>query len=488
MVTSPSSLPSPQLSAGLSYADAHAGTNVLREVDTLSQAPDRVRARVELAIPDLLRAGAFVLPLVVVTALHDAFDLPKLLYMLAISLALVGALALIGALALLTRTPGGFKLGGLPLATKALVVYVALVAVATIHSPDQFRSIVGHEAQFQGLLATVAYAIAYLAAGRSLGDVRRLRDIMAVAVAAAFIVGLYAILQLAGYDPIWRTLFNGLVFSTLGNHTALAANLVLALPLALALTGVGDRSRRIAAAIAVTVIGLALGLAFSRGGYIAAGASLVVLAALLVRRWTYPRRRFALVAAGTLVVVAITVVAIQAALLIGRTPARVGGNVEDPEVSVGIHLDLWAVGARMVVDNPVLGIGPEMYPIIFPAYRDRVLPPDQAAILAPHTAESPHDVPLAIAVGAGLPAVVAYLVVVVGAFRAGMRRLASTSATGRILIAGALAAVAGHFVTDLFMTADIAASWLFWLLLGALTAAQPANLVSGEVPVPTRPS
>jgi O-antigen ligase len=442
----------------------------------LSQALDRIRTRAERAIPDLLSVGVFVLPLVVITALHDAFVLPKLLVMLAISLALVGALTI------LAVASGGLSLRGLPLGTKALVVYVGLVAVATIRSPDPFRSIVGHEEQFQGLGATVAYAVAYVAAARCLHSLDRLRGVTAVAVTAGFIVGVYALLQLAGYDPLWRTLYKGLVFSTLGNHTALAAYLVLALPLALALIGVGDRPRSIGAAIAAVLIGVGLALAFSRGGYAGAAASLVVLAGLVITRSTFPRRRFVVAAAGSLVVVAILVVAIPAALQVGRAPARAGGAVDNPEESVTAHLDLWAVGVRMAIENPVLGIGPEMYPIVFPTYRDRVLPPEQAAMLAHYTAESPHDVPLAIADGAGLPAALAYVVVVAGAFWAGVRRLPSASATGRILIGGTLAAVAGHFVTDLFMTADIATSWIFWLLLGAVSAAQPADAASDSIP------
>ena len=30
-----------------------------------------------------------------------------------------------------------------------------------------------------------------------------------------------------------------------------------------------------------------------------------------------------------------------------------------------------------------------------------------------------------------------------------------------------LAAVAGHLVTDAFMTADVTGTWLFWVLMGA---------------------
>jgi O-antigen ligase len=447
----------------------------------VSRSLDRLRARVERAIPELLIVGAFVLPLVVVTVLHDAFVLPKLMLMLALSGALLIGLAVVavvpeeampGAAARGGTAPhagGRFAVRRLPLATKALVAYVVLVAIATIHSPDRFQSIVGQEEQFQGLGATVAYAVAYFAAVRCLGDTRRFRDVLVAAVAAGFVVGLYGILQFVGLDPLFKGLFKGLIFSTLGNHTALAAFLVLAFPLALGLTAGGERYRRISAGIAALAIAVSLALAFSRGGYVGAVLSLLVFAALLVKRSTLVRWRVALAGTAGLIIIGAGAIAVTpASQLIGRVIQRAESSVDVSDESIATHLDLWAVGIRMAIDNPILGIGPEMYPIVFPDYRDRILPPDRAAFFAQHTAESPHDVPLAIADGAGLPALAAYMLLLVAAFRSGLRRLKSASGLDRFVIGGVLAAVAGHFATDLFMTADVAASWIFWVLLGTL--------------------
>jgi type IV secretory pathway TrbD component len=45
--------------------------------------------------------------------------------------------------------------------------------------------------------------------------------------------------------------------------------------------------------------------------------------------------------------------------------------------------------------------------------------------------------------------------------RAGMRGRES------VLLAGLIAALLGHAVTDWFMTLDLPGSWLFWALMGA---------------------
>jgi len=53
---------------------------------------------------------------------------------------------------------------------------------------------------------------------------------------------------------------------------------------------------------------------------------------------------------------------------------------------------------------------------------------------------------------------------------AGWRRLRHGSPNERWLLAGLMAALAGHIVTDLFMTAEVTGSWIFWVLLGVLCA------------------
>ena len=157
-----------------------------------------------------------------------------------------------------------------------------------------------------------------------------------------------------------------------------------------------------------------------------------------------------------------------------RVLDRVLQTADLGEGSAASHLDLWAVGLRMAVDYPVLGIGPEIYPRLFSRYRDEVLSPERAAVMARFRPESPHDVPIAIAVGAGLPALVAYLGVVVLAMRSGFRRMRRAPPVEQLLLAALLASAVGHLVTDLFMTAEVTGSWMFWVLLGALSA-QPGG-------------
>lgn len=435
-----------------------------------------VGLRIGSGFAALLAACAFVLPIAFMPVLIDVFALPKTLVMLAISAALfVGLLVLVfrGGVRALTHQSG---------TTEALTLYLALTTAATIHSPDPMRSLVGQQLQYQGLLATFGYALAFLAARQSLTTEARVRRLLVVAISAAVLVALYGLLQQTGNDPIWLVLDKGRIFSTIGQANALGAYLVLALPMALTLAAVTRGRYRALALLGAAVIFAALALTLSRGAYLGATVALLVLAALVVRRSSLTRRRVALAGAALVVAVSVGSAAPPITNSIGRIVDRVGLTADLAEGSAASHLDLWAVGLRIALDHPLLGVGPETYPFLFAQYRDTVLPPARAAVMARFTPESPHDVPLAIADGAGIPALAAYLTLVLGALALAWRRLRQTSRGERLLLGGLVAAVAGHLVTDLFMTADVTGSWIAWVLLGALCATTSTQASMGDHP------
>lgn len=439
---------------------------------------DRSNARVpiERGLAIIVAASTFVLPLVFTVALSDVFALPKTVVMLGLSVVLFAALVP------LALRPDTIALGQLSGVTVTLAVYLVLTAAATLRSPDPLHSLVGEQLQYQGLLTTVGYAVAFLAARRSLGDMQRIRRLVAAVVIAAVLVAGYGFLQQIGRDPIWQVLNKGRIFSTLGQANALAAYLVVVLPLALALTGATSKSSRAISALAAVAIATALALTLSRGGYLGVGTALVVFASCVVRWSSLTRRRVAIGVSLVVGVLGLVVFLPPVTRSVERVVDR-GLLIADlAEGSTASHLDLWAVGARIGLDYPLLGVGPEIYPQLFPRYRDAVLPPARATVMARFRPESPHNVPIAIAVGAGIPALVAYLGIVVRAMLTGWRRLRQASPSERLLIAALLASVSGHLVTDLFMTAEVTGSWIFWVLLGALCA------TAGSAPRPANPA
>ena len=95
--------------------------------------------------------------------------------------------------------------------------------------------------------------------------------------------------------------------------------------------------------------------------------------------------------------------------------------------------------------------------------------------------ESPHNAVLAVASGAGIPAAIAYLSVLVGVISVLWHATRSRrDAAVRLALLAVMAAVLGHVVTDAFMTSEITGSWLFWILVGAGVGIASAVTADGE--------
>ena len=412
-------------------------------------------------------SGVIALPLVFVTA-DESFALPKTAVMLAITGVLVAGLA---AYAARSFRP----LQGRPsLIASAFLALALLTLAATLVSRDPVGSLRGEPHQYQGLGATLSYGVAFTAAWVALRRPEAFRVVIVALVATATVVALYGVLQQLGLDPIWRVLNKGRIFSTLGQANNLAAYLVLCLPFAIVLAWHSNGRGRVLFASAALLITVTIALTLSRSGYLGAIAVVIALSVLLPM-WATARRELFTgrvgAGLGVAAVLAGTAMLVGGSRLIDPIAARVAVIVDASETSAATRVDLWTVAAHMTVEHPMLGIGPEMYPRVFRDYRDRVLTPERAEIMKRFRPESPHNVVLAVASGSGVPAALAYLLVVGLALAAAWQGVKSTTGTQRAILAAVIAACVGHVVTDSFMTAEVAGSWHFWVVLGVAAAA-----------------
>ncbi len=421
----------------------------------------------------MLGLTAALLPLVFVPTLQDAFALPRL-----VALYVLVPVALAGSLVALVLTPSALR-RGLRWPDAAAAAFGALAVGAWALAPSPGHDLQGEPLQYQGLAAVILYLAAYASARFALGDARRVRRLLTLVALAGAASAAYAVVQQLRLDPIWHGLDKGRVFGTLGQANALGAYLVLALPAAAALAATSRGVARSAAVGAGLLIVVALVLSYSRGAYLGAAAEVAVALAALGARHS----RGGAVPVGRVLRRGISAALLGAALLAvallalpvvrdvaTRAVGRALSSADLQEGSIADRLDLWAVGVRISLDHPLLGTGPDSYALEFPAYRESVLPPDRAAFMGRFRPESPHNVYLAIADGLGLPALVAYLAVSAGALLAAWRAAGRADGSVAILAAGIGAAIVGHLATDGFMTAELAGSWLFWVLLGAAVA------------------
>jgi O-antigen ligase len=410
------------------------------------------------ALAGVLLASCVVVPCVFTTRLDAVFVVPKLAVLWG-ALALSFALIAVGVLQS-RRFPRGARVHWVVDAAVETGV-LALNVAAWAFSTDREQSLYGERLQYQGLLTLLLYVSFFYVARLSIADGRRMRLLFcAVAIGATLVSG-YALVQKAGLDPIWEGyLPSGRVFSSIGQPNALAAYLVLAIPVSAALLfGTCANMRRI---VLLAVVAMTAGfvLTRSRGGLLGFLAALTVLAVGWRPLLGVPSRRLryrvtAALVAGTLIV---------------AVSASVGGElprISSDDSSLRFHLDAWRVAAQVAAEHPVLGTGQETFPDIFPRYSHAVLPPERATALDAFRVESPHDVYLTIASGSGIPALIAYAGIIAGFFVAVLRAARKATREIRLTLVAVLAACTGHVVTDAFMTADVPSTWLFWVLMGA---------------------
>ena len=237
--------------------------------------------------------------------------------------------------------------------------------------------------------------------------------------------------------------------STFGNRNPAAEAMAMALPF-----GVGaamrtpDRASRAAMIVSVALELLFLGATRARGAWMGAACGLATLAWL---------SRARISRAGVAAAVAALLAAGVAASVPGRFNARdVGdakryaGVVEVLEEGLDTHstalrtrLGLWGRTVAMVLDHPLLGVGPGNWPVAFPqvaepgAMRDGVL----TATRAPRQA---HDDPLERLAETGVPGLLALALLGASTVTAFRRRLAAgddDSRSGAATAAGSLAAL-----------------------------------------------
>lgn len=404
-----------------------------------------------------LSAAAVVVPSVFWIGIEESFVVPKLVVTAIVALLGVGLLV-----------PGLGALRPRPtFIDGCAVAFGGFVLLSYLSSVDRSQSLWGEQYQRQGVVAAAIYLVFYGLARTAVVDRARLRVFAAGVSFGGVPVALYALGQRAGLDPLWDDIPGGRVFSTIGQTNSLGAYLALVVPVSLGLA-IGGR-RRVVGWSVVVLQAAALVVTESRGGYLAMVVGLAVFAVLVVRsRRASPGRVIAVVA------VAALVLAIGATTTPGlsdsskRAWSRALSADEWTTGSVRNHLDLWRVAEAVIADHPVLGTGPDTFPLVFGDYRDDVLPADSAARLRVYRVESPHNIVLAHAAGSGLPAAGFFLLVLLGPV---VLVAGSPDRRGAAHI-GVFAGVCGGFVASLFITADFATTWLLWTAAGALVGVE----------------
>jgi O-antigen ligase len=293
-----------------------------------------------------------------------------------------------------------------------LAAYGAATLVSSVFSVDQAVSF--RDSKQLLLFAIVPIAYRLLPGKRTLKAV----DVMITAGALSAVYGIvqYGIFD---YDNLGQR-----VQGTLG-HYMTYSGLIMLVGCVAAARVMFRTHDRLWAALIMPAVFVALALTFSRNAWVGACAGISFLLIL---------RDFRLVG----------LLPVAAAIFLAFAPAQIANrlystfNLNDP--TNRDRLAMMHSGFRIIKDDPLTGVGPDMVIQVYPHYRD----PEATKQLNPHL----HNVPLQIAAERGLPALGIWIWFIVVLMRDCYRRFRSSAIPS--MGAAALAAIVAMLAAGMF--------------------------------------
>jgi O-antigen ligase len=293
-----------------------------------------------------------------------------------------------------------------------LLAYAGITVISALLSTDVRASLV----DCKQLVLLLIVPATYRFVSRSRAPMLMTVILTCAAVSAAYGIVQYGILHydFLGHRPQ----------GTLGHYMTYSGLLMLVIAIAIARVLFG-RGERTWAALVIPALTVAVTLTFSRS----ATVGMCVAAALL-----FSLKDFRLLA------IAPIVAAIFFALAPGQITQRFVSmfDTKDPTRRDRVAM-LWE-GERMILANPLTGVGPNMVERRYAEYRG----PDAVNEVNPHL----HNVPIQIAAERGLPALAVWLWFIVTLLRDVWHRF--KDGTDRFLPAAALAATTAMLTAGLF--------------------------------------
>ncbi len=227
------------------------------------------------------------------------------------------------------------------------------------------------------------------------------------------------------------------------NHLALYLERLWPLALSLALCGRLRHRWRLAAWSATGIVGMALYLTFSRGAWLLALPTAMLMLGLECGRGL--RRRVFIGGGGILAAVAIGVV-------LGRADG----------LRSEIRIPLWQSTLAMIADHPWRGVGLDGFRFVYPRYM-------RAEAWSEPLLYHPHNMWLDTAVRLGVPGIVLFAMLIVSTLRVAWRQIGERNkrAVALGMLAGVVGGLAHGLVDSGYFLADLA--WSLALVTGTLS-------------------
>ena len=363
---------------------------------------------------------------------------------------------------------------------KTLGLYLLLLCLNFLITPDIPRTIWGIPSRHEGVLTLFVYGMLYFLAKHHFRFNRRYFN------GLIFILCLFSahgIMQYYGVDFMPRATFQEnwhRAFSTFGNPNFFSAYLVLMLPLpmfAYLYQAMNKKTLINGYLLATGLVYYCLLATLTRSGWVGFFAScllFIILVRLQGYHWKYLIMLFTLLAILTLIFDILSQGQIFGRLL--RILLDAGSVVLQTEgfENAGSHRwFIWMKVVDLIKMYPLLGVGIETLDLAF----DKFFYMDVVSHLGYYLRfDKAHNEYLHIAVTAGIPALLVYLV-----FIGRLVRKAVSSYAQNHLSIPLLCSIIGYLVQAFFNISTVFASYAFWLFLGATLAISQNNNDSDKI-------
>ena len=333
-----------------------------------------------------------------------------------------------------------------------LLVYAALTLVSAALSADPMAGISDSRQLLMFLMVPIVARFS-----RGSRAVQTIDVIIAIGAAGA----LWGIIQFAmlGYDNL-----NNRPGGLLGPNYMTFSGVLMLVTCAAVARLVFGKVRSAWPVVAVPALLVALAATYTRNAWI--GTFLAITVLLTIRNWKF-------------IVIPPVLVALAFAIAPGQIQKRAQSFLDPNDPTNRDRMVMWQIGADMIRDNPVLGVGPVLIESNYEAYRQKY--PEAVNKTNPHL----HNVPIQIAAERGIPALLAWFWFVAVAARDLWRQLRRGQAPA---VAGAgLAAVIAMLAAGMFEY-NFGDSEFLMLFLGLITlpfaaTLSPSNTSSANPPL-----
>jgi O-antigen ligase len=358
----------------------------------------------------------------------------------------------------------------------AVLIFLLSSVISTIASIRPELSLLGIPSRPAGLMTACATAAVFFASRSASATPRWIERVALVSCLAAAVAAAYALVQLAGLDPVewaWTATFDDRrrVPGTLGHPNHLGTYLAMTLPLALLLAR-RARSGRVRAGWALLIAAalFVLAITLSRGAWVAMAVAAFVYGALSLLSVRVAHRSARPAAAGssdpaapsvgstapparrrTGLILAVASAALAVFLLPLLTPlgpslvTRIRQIADIHAPSTQSRLYLWRAGLEMLSDHPLLGVGTDAFAAAYPRYRT----PESSRLEWNSTSSKAHSEPIQIGATQGALGLLAALLVVACAARSILRLAGGRDPAVREGAAAVGAALAAWGVSNL---------------------------------------